>query len=254
MSIFDLSGQRALVTGASSGLGLRFAKTLAEAGAEVIVAARRLDRLETLAGEIIAAGGRALPVQMDVTSKESVEAAFAAIAASGSPADIIVNNSGLSREDWLVKMDEDDWDLVMETNLKGVWRVAKAGAGALIEAGLPGSVINIASITAFRPSQTIGAYATSKAGVVHLTHAMALEWARFGIRVNALAPGYFETDINADFMQTAAGKAMIARVPMRRLGHIEDLSGPLLLLASRAGAYMTGATIPVDGGHLQAPL
>lgn len=254
MTMFDLSGQRALVTGASSGLGRDFAKTLATAGAEVIVTARRMDRLEALADEIEAAGGKALPVRMDVTDLASVTAAFARIAQTGGPAGIIINNSGLSREDWLASMSEEDWDLVMDTNLKGVWRVAKAGANALIAAGQSGSVINIASITAFRPSQTIGAYAASKAAVTHLTRVMALEWARFGIRVNAIAPGYIETDINADFMKTGPAQAMIKRMPMRRLGKSHELSGPLLLLASEAGSYMTGAVIPVDGGHLQAAL
>jgi NAD(P)-dependent dehydrogenase (short-subunit alcohol dehydrogenase family) len=183
-----------------------------------------------------------------------VIAAFDKILSTGAAADIIVNNSGLSREDWLVKMDEDDWDLVMDTNLKGVWRVAKAGADALMAAGKPGSIINIASITAFRPSHTIGAYATSKAAVRHLTHSMALEWARAGIRVNSIAPGYFETEINADYTKSEAGAAMIKRIPMRRLGYIEELAGPLLLLASDAGAYMTGSVIVVDGGHLQSAL
>ena len=142
----------------------------------------------------------------------------------------------------------------MDTNLKGVWRVAKAGANALMEAGTPGSIINIASITAFRPSQTLGAYATSKAAVQHLTHSMALEWARAGIRVNAIAPGYFETEINSDYIQSGAAAAMIKRIPMRRLGAIDELAGPLLLLSSDAGAYMTGSVIIVDGGHLQGAL
>lgn len=254
MTMFDLTGRRALITGASSGLGWGFAKVLAEAGAHVFLAARRMERLETLASEIISEGGQADAVSMDVTNLASVEAAFAKIAARGGPADIIVNNSGLSREAWLTKMSEEDWDLVMETNLKGVWRVAKAGANALIDAGKPGSIINISSVTAFRPSHTIGAYATSKAGVTHLTHSMALEWARSGIRVNALAPGYFETEINSDYTKTDAGKAMIKRIPMRRLGNIDELAGPLLLLASDAGAYMTGSVIGVDGGHRQAAL
>lgn len=252
--MFDLTGHRALVTGASSGLGWNFALALAAAGAELVVAARRLERLEALAEEIRAKGGSIFPVSMDVTDTGSVTAAFAKIAETGAPADIIVNNSGLSREDWIAKMDEDDWDLVLDTNLKGVWRVAKAGASALIEAKRPGSVVNIASITGFRPSPMLGAYSTSKAGVIHLTRTMALEWARYGIRANALAPGYFETDINSDFMETEPAKKMIARVPMRRLGLLDELSGPLLLLASDAGSYITGATLPVDGGHLQSQL
>lgn len=252
--MFDLTGRKALVTGASSGLGWHFAKTLAGAGAEVVLAARRLDRLESLAAEIADIGGQVSVVSMDVTDKASVETAFAQIALSGKPADIIVNNSGLSRENWLTKMSEDDWDLVLDTNLKGVWRVAKAGANALIEAGKPGSIINIASITGFRSSQIIGAYATSKAGVLHLTRSMALEWARFDIRVNAIAPGYFATEINDEFLDSDPGQKMMTRVPMRRFGNIAELSGPLILLASDASTYMTGSTITVDGGHLQSSL
>ena len=252
--MFDLGGKRALVTGASSGLGAGFARALADAGAELVLAARRMEPLEALAAQIVAAGGKALAVSMDVTSAESVARAFERIGETGGPADIIVNNSGLSREAWIADMDEADWDLVMDTNLKGVWRVAKAGAQALMAAGKGGSVINIASITARRSSQTIAAYATSKSAVEHLTRSMALEWARANIRVNAIAPGYFLTDINADFFDTAPGEAMVKRIPMRRLGQMDELSGPLLLLASEAGAYMTGATLVVDGGHLQSSL
>ena len=252
--MFDLGGKRALVTGASSGLGAGFARALADAGAELVLAARRMEPLEALAAEIVAAGGKALAVSMDVTSADSVTRAFERIAETGGPADIVVNNSGVSREAWIADMDEADWDLVMDTNLKGVWRVAKAGAQALMAAGKSGSVINIASITARRSSQTIAAYAASKAAVEHLTRSMALEWARANIRVNAIAPGYFLTDINADFFDTAPGEAMVKRIPMRRLGQMDELSGPLLLLASEAGAYMTGATLVVDGGHLQSSL
>lgn len=252
--LFDLSGKTALVTGASSGLGAHFAKTLSRAGAAVILAARRKDRLEALASEIEAAGGKALAISMDVTDTPSVESGFdTATSELGAP-DIVINNSGLSRENWLVKMDEDDWDLVMDTNLKGVWRVAKAGANRLMAAGKPGSIINIASITALRVTQTAGAYGASKAAVDHLTRTMAVEFSRYGIRVNAIAPGYFLTEINDSFFETPEGDRMKKRIPMRRLGQMGELSGPLLLLASDAGSYMTGATIVVDGGHTQIPL
>ena len=252
--MFDLTGKRALITGASSGLGWDFAKTLASAGAEVVLAARRRERLETLAAEIRADGGTALVVEMDVTKPNSIQSAFDEVTASGPPASIIVNNSGVSRESWLHEMSEEDWAMTLETNLSGVWRVAKEAAKALMQAGQPGSIINIASITAFRTTHTIGAYAASKAAVEHLTKSMALEWARHGIRVNSLAPGYISTDINAKFMKTEAAQAMIKRIPMRRYGELRELAAPLLLLASDAGSYMTGSTIVVDGGHLQSAL
>ncbi|MEO1405874.1 MAG: SDR family oxidoreductase [Pseudomonadota bacterium] len=254
MDLFDLSGRRALVTGASSGLGANFAKVLASAGAEVILAARRVDRLEALADSIAQAGGSAFPVPMDVTDEGSILAAFDAIDARGGPATILVNNSGLSRESWLTDMTEADWDTVIGTNLKGAWRVAQETAKRMIAAETGGSVINISSITAFRPAHMLGAYAPSKAAIQHLTHVMALEWARAGIRVNAIAPGYFSTEINNEFLASEPGEKMRKRVPMRRFGELEELSGPLLLLASDAGSYMTGSTLVVDGGHLQSSL
>ena len=253
--MFKLNGRTALVTGASSGLGAHFCTVLAEAGADVALAARRTDRLENLAREIRDLGRKALVLEMDVTRLASVEAGFAQIKTEmGVPADILVNNAGLSRENFFTDMSEDDWDLVMSTNVKGVWRVAKAGANALIKAGQPGAIINTASIAAFRASQTITAYAASKAAVEHMTHVMALEMARYRIRVNALAPGYFRTEINDDFFDTEQGAKMIRRIPMRRTGHVGELSGPLLLLASDAGSFMTGATIVVDGGHMQSSM
>lgn len=255
MKLFELSGKTALVTGASGGLGAHFARTLADAGAHVVLAARRLEKLEALAGEIESAGGKATPVQMDVTDPKSVKAAFRTISDTlGQPADIIVNNSGISRDTWFHEMSEEDWRAVMDTNLDGVWRVAKAATNALIDAGKPGSIINIASITAFRSQPTISAYAASKSAVNHLTHVMALESARFGIRANAIAPGYFKTDINDEFLDSEHGDKMRKRVPMRRFGDYQELTGALLLLASDAGSYMTGSTIVVDGGHLMSTL
>ncbi|MBR9834620.1 MAG: glucose 1-dehydrogenase [Alphaproteobacteria bacterium] len=252
---FDVSGKVALVTGASSGLGEHFARTLAQAGAKVVLAARRMDRLEALASEIEAAGGEALAVAMDVTKADTIEAALeATIERFGGPADIIVNNSGMSREGYFTQMSEEDFDLVMDTNLKGVWLVARTFARALAEAGKPGSLINIASITALRPSKTLLAYSASKAAVDHMTRIMALEMARYGVRVNAIAPGYFSTEINADELAGDVGKAMLTRIPTRRFGDYEELSGALLLLASDAGSYMTGSTIKVDGGHTLTPL
>jgi NAD(P)-dependent dehydrogenase (short-subunit alcohol dehydrogenase family) len=255
MELFDLSEKTALVTGASGGLGASFARELAAAGAHVVLAARRLEKLESLANAIEASGGKALAVAMDVTDPDSVTAAFATIQETlGRPCDIIINNSGISRDDWFTRMTEEDWRAVMNTNLDGVWRVAKAGANALIDAGKPGSIINIASITARRPQHTIAAYAASKAAVEHFTHVMALELARHGIRSNAIAPGYFSTDINDEFLESEQGEKMRKRVPMRRFGEYKELAGALLLLASDAGSYMTGTTIVVDGGHLVSTL
>ena len=253
--MLSLANKTALVTGASSGLGRHFAGVLADAGAYVVLAARRLDKLEEVAGEIQQRGGKALPVEMDVTSEDSVTGAFAEIReALGRPCDVIVNNSGMSREGWYWDVPEKDWDTVIETNLTGVWRVAKYATKAMMQAEVNGSIINIASITALRPSNMISAYSASKAAVDHLTRTMALEAARHGIRVNAIAPGYFKTAINDEFLDSEAGQRMAKRVPMRRFGNYEELNAPLLLLASEEGSYMTGSTLVVDGGHSLSPL
>ena len=255
MNLFSLEGKLALVTGASSGLGRHFAGVLAEAGADVVLAARRMDRLEALAGEINDRGGRAFPVTLDVTSDASVRDAFSEIRrALGRPCDIIVNNSGMSREGWFREQSEEDWNAVIDTNLTGVWRVAKHGANEMVEAGLPGSIINIASITALRPQMMTTAYCVSKAGVDHMTRQMAVEMARYGVRVNAIAPGYFKTEINDSFLESQEGQKMVRRIAMRRIGDTAELSGPLLLLASGAGSFMTGVTLIVDGGHLLSTL
>ncbi|MEL7391350.1 MAG: glucose 1-dehydrogenase [Pseudomonadota bacterium] len=252
---FDLAGRVALVTGASSGLGRHFAKVLTKAGAKVVLAARRIDRLEALKAEIEADGGEALAVAMDVTKADTIQAGLeATIDRFGGPADIIVNNSGLSREDWFTSMDEDAFDLVMDTNTKGVWLVARTFAGALVKAGKTGSMINIASVAGKRVGYTMSAYCASKAACEHMTRAMAIEMARYGVRVNAIAPGYFETEINDAFLASEEGQKMGKRIPMRRFGEHEELSGPLLLLASEAGSFMTGTTIVVDGGHMWGSL
>ena len=252
---FDIRGKLALVTGASSGLGAHFARLLAENGARVVLAARRVDRLNALASEITEAGGDAFAVEMDVTQGDAIHAALDRVVAHyGEVPDIIVNNSGMSREGFFTSMSEADYDAVMDTNLKGVWLVAKIFAGAMMAAGKRGSVVNICSITAFRPSKTLMAYSVSKAGVDHMTRIMALEMARYGVRVNAVAPGYFETEINDEHLASDAGEEMRKRIPMKRFGEHDELSGAMLLLASDAGSYMTGSTIVVDGGHLLIPL
>jgi NAD(P)-dependent dehydrogenase (short-subunit alcohol dehydrogenase family) len=251
---FSLKGRRALVTGASSGLGRHFAASLAEAGATVIVAARSADKLAELVGEIEGRGGKAQAVTMDVTDMASVKSAFDAIEAGGGVADVIVNNAGLAVSRPLLEQTEADWDSVMDTNLKGAWLVAQEAARRLVNAKQPGAIVNIASITGERVAGGVVPYCTSKAGVIHMTRAMALELARHGVRVNALAPGYVQTELNREFLASEAGERLKSRIPQRRFGMPEELDGPLLLLASDAGAYLTGSVVCADGGHLVSSL
>ncbi len=240
-----LDGKTALVTGASSGLGAHFARVLAAQGATVTVAARRVDRLEALVAEI---GGDARAVAMDVTDGESVRVGF------DRAYDIVINNAGVTHDGPALKTELDDWNWVIDTDLTGVFRVAQAAGQAMVAAGKGGSIVNIASILGLRVAGNLSAYATAKAGVVQMTKSLALEWARYGIRVNALCPGYIETDLNRDFFASDAGQALIKRVPQRRLGQMSDLDGPLVLLASDDSAFMTGSEIVVDGGHLVSSL
>lgn len=250
IDLFDLSGRVALVTGAGSGLGRHFAKTLAAAGATVVLAARRRAKLEETARSIADQGGSAFCVDLDVTDSASVRNCFAESEASAGITEILVNNAGISREGFLDELGEDDWDAVVDTNLKGVFLVAQRAAQAMIKSGKHGSIINIASILGFRVGKMLGPYIAAKSGVVNLTKTMALEWARYGIRVNSIAPGYFQTEINDEFFDTDAAIQMLKQIPMRRTGKLDELSGPLLLLASDAGSFMTGSSIEVDGGHL----
>ena len=250
----SLDGRLALVTGASSGLGKHFARTLAGAGATVAVAARRADRLADCVSEIESADGTAFAVPLDVTDAASVRACFDAIEARQGTPDILVNNAGAAVSRPLLEQSEDDWDSVVDTNLKGAWLVAQEGARRLVAAARPGAIVNIASITGERVAGGVAPYCASKAGLIHLTRAMALELARHGIRVNALAPGYIETELNRDFLASPAGERLLARIPQRRFGRPEDLDGPLLLLASDAGAFVTGSVLAADGGHLVSTL
>ncbi len=249
-SLFSLAGRTALVTGASSGLGEHFATVLASAGAKVVVAARRTDRLAALKERITAAGGIAHAVAMDVTNRADVERAFADGEAALGPVSICINNAGVTDPAWFVKMREAQWRNIMDVNLDGVFHVGQEAARRMIAAGKGGSIVNVASIVGLGAIKTLSAYAASKAAVIALTRNMALELARDKIRVNAIAPGYISTELNSEFWETEGGKRMIAHVPMHRLGKPEELDGPLLLLASEAGAFMTGAVLTVDGGHL----
>jgi NAD(P)-dependent dehydrogenase (short-subunit alcohol dehydrogenase family) len=252
--LFGLSARHALITGASSGLGRHFAGVLAAAGARVTVAARRETALADAVAAIRALGSQAQSVRMDVTDAGSVEQAFAGAESEFGPVSVLINNAGVTMTRAALDVTESDWANVIDTNLRGAWLVAQHAARRMIHHAIPGSVVNIASILGLRVAGGVAPYAISKAAVVQMTKALALEWARHGIRVNALAPGYIQTDLNDAFFASDAGKALIRRVPQRRLGEASELDGPLLLLASDAGSYMTGSVIAVDGGHLVSGL
>jgi NAD(P)-dependent dehydrogenase (short-subunit alcohol dehydrogenase family) len=254
--LFDLSGRVALVTGASQGLGRRFARVLAEHGAAVGLAARQLDKLRELEREIAGAGGRVASVALDVTDGASIERAVATIEDALGPIDVLINNAGTAVSKSVLEQTEADWDQVLDTNLKGAFFVAQAVATRMVardpKPACGGNIVNIASVLALDVVGHLAPYAASKAGLWQLTRTLALELARHDVRVNALAPGYIVTEINRDFLATEAGERMRRRIPQRRFGTPEDLDGALLLLASDASRYMTGSIVVLDGGLLLA--
>ncbi len=249
----NFKGKVALVTGASSGLGARFAKVLAEAGATVVLAARRTDRLKELRAEIESAGGAARLVSLDVTDHDSIKSAIAHAETEAGPIDILVNNSGVSTTGRLVDVTPEDYDFVFDTNTKGSFFVAQEVAKRMIlrskaEPSRQFRIINIASVAGLRVLSQIGVYCMSKAAAVQMTKAMALEWGRYGINVNAICPGYIETEINRDYFASESGKKLIDVLPRKRVGKPEDLDGLLLLLSSDESRFINGAIMTADDG------
>lgn len=246
-SLFDMSGQTVLITGGGTGLGRRFAEVLSSVGARVIVCARRREKLEETVDAINGNGGEAHWITMDVADSGSVRESFEQVAAIA-PVDVVINNAAIVVEPLLHELAEEQWDSVMDVNLKGCWLVAREAVRPMIERGGGGVIVNISSVMGYCVQKGTSAYATSKAALIHLTRSMAWEWARYQIRVNALAPGYFRTELAEEWLETEAGKRLLKRIPQRRLGQHPDLDAAILLLASPASAYMTGSVMTVDGG------
>ncbi|MBT6274331.1 MAG: SDR family oxidoreductase [Chromatiales bacterium] len=252
--LFSMKGERVLVTGASSGLGEHFARVLAAAGADVALAARRLDACEALADEIRAMGRNAVSIQMDVCDSDSVQEGIDRAVDQLGDVSVLINNAGVTETVGFVEQSKESWDRIIDTNLNGAWAVARATAAHMTGGGAGGNIINIASVMSFRVAGHLAAYCTSKGALLQLTRAMGLELARHGVRVNALAPGYIATPFNAEYFATGAGQKIIDRIPQRRLGEVADLDGAILLLASKASTYMTSTVVHVDGGHVQSSL
>ncbi len=248
-TIFDLRGKVALVTGASSGLGVRFAEVLAENGAAVALVARRADRLAGVKARIEQAGGRAIAVETDVRDRGAMRAAFDAAEIAFGTVTILVNNAGVAHAGRAAELAEEEWRRILSTNLDAVFYWSQEAARRMLAASRRGAIVNIASVLGLGVAKGVVAYATAKAGVIQLTKALALELAFKGIRVNAIAPGWIVTELNRDYLESEQGKALTREIPIGRFGQEHDLDGPLLLLVSDAGRFVTGATIVADGGQ-----
>ena len=246
--MFDLKSHTALITGGGDGIGRHFAQVLARHGARVVVTGRRREKLDATVAGIRGDGGEAFAVEMDVARGSSVVAAIDEAENAAGPIDILVNNAGIAGTKSAIEMSEEEWDAVIGTNLKGSWLCARQIARRLIARQKPGNIINVASILGIMTQKGTAPYAASKAALIHLTRVLASEWVRHGIRVNALAPGYITTAMADSFFATPHGEKILRTIPQRRVGTVDDLTAPLLLLASDASSYMTGATIPIDGG------
>ena len=252
----DLSGRVALVTGASSGLGAQFARTLAKAGACVVLAGRRTELLKTLRAEIEGAGGDAHVVKLDVTDIDSINSAVAHAETEVGTLDILINNSGVSTTQRLIDVSPDDYDFVMDTNTRGAFFVAQAVGKRMLARSqghapgtfIGGRIVNIASMAGLRALSKIGVYSMSKAAVIHMTKAMALEWGRYGINVNAICPGYIDTEINHHHWATEQGKKLVEMMPRKRIGHPQDLDTTLLMLCANESHFINGAVIQSDDG------
>jgi 3-oxoacyl-[acyl-carrier protein] reductase len=250
--IFDLTGKVALVTGASSGLGARFAEVLAENGAAVVLVARRADRLAALKSRIEALGKRAVAIEADVCDRAAMRRAFETAEQAFGTVTILVNNAGVVQSGRAVELAEEDWRRVLATNLDAVFFWAQEAARRMLAAGKAGAIVNVASVLGITPDNGVVSYAAAKAGVIQITKALAIELAFKGIRVNAIAPGWIVTEMNRDYLASERGAAMKKKIPMGRFGETRDLDGPLLLLASDAGSFITGTTIVADGGQVVA--
>ncbi|MFT7685984.1 MAG: NAD(P)-dependent dehydrogenase (short-subunit alcohol dehydrogenase family) [Candidatus Azotimanducaceae bacterium] len=259
-NIFDLSNKTVVITGASSGFGHHFSAVLAEAGATVVLGARRKEKIQENADEINKNGGKAIALHLDVNDADSVIQFLDDAESFCGNIDVLINNAGVEAgAKTFMTIDEEDWDYVFNTNLKAVWRLSKFFTERVAKSRVTNktrtaSIINIASITAFRTIKGQFPYAVSKAALVKATEIMALEGAKFGVRVNALAPGYFLTDVSRILLESEMSESFKQGIPMRRFGQFPDLDGPIMLLASDASSYMTGSTIVVDGGHICAEL